>query len=533
MIHMPHPFRFRIIDRLLLAGLTGLFLAAPGQAQEAPTSTEQPLAEVVVDMETANAAWQRGDFALVRQVLAQLAADPGAPLAQYRYGLVLLEGRGGPRDPQAAATWLQKAVDQDHLAASTLLARLYLSGPSAGVPRDPARAAALLAGAAARGDKEAQYYLGLLTRNGDGVPKDETAALNWFLAAAEQQHVEAQYALSQAYSEGQGTPKNTAKALKWLQEAASSGHRDAQFFLALALESGQGVVQNIPQALSWYRRAAEQGHPLSQRLLGTRYLQGDGVEQNLDEALRWLTPAAEAGDPGAMANLGYAYASGTGGGGIDDDAALHWYGRAAEAGVGRAMLVLGTFHETGRGVAVDPARAAALYQQAAAEQTPGAVEQLGHMALAGTFPGAPQDAVPWVAALAKQDVEGAEAWLESHAGAGMRNAQVALGLLRIDQGDAPDAGADLLARAAEAGDTRAQLELGKLYATGNGVALDYVAAHKWLNIAAAQGSSAATEQRDVISNLMTPEQIADAQTAARTFFETARNTPPVTAQGDQ
>lgn len=68
--------------------------------------------------------------------------------------------------------------------------------------------------------------------------------------------------------------------------------------------------------------------------------------------------------------------------------------------------------------------------------------------------------------------------------------------------------------AANAGDRRAMLKLGRLYRQGLGVVQDYVEAHKWLNLAASRGEAAALEQRDALSAQMTPEQIAAAQQMA-------------------
>jgi TPR repeat protein len=524
------------ISRIAFATLLFLPATLPGFAQsappEVPTSNEStPLPE----MAAVEQAWKRGDFVFVRSALLRLATEVGTPLAQYRYGRALLEGRGGPRDLNGAAKWLQKAVDQDHLPATTLLARLHLSAPDE--QRDAATAATLLTSAAARGDAEAQYYLGLLVSAGDGLPKDEAAAVNWFLAAAEQQHVAAQYSLSRAYAKGAGTTENPAKALRWLQEAGSSGHAEAQFYLALAYDRGQGVAENQNEALRWYRAAAEAGHMLSQRILGTRYLQGDGVEKNLNEALRWLNAAAEAGEPGAMSNLGYLYASGTGVE-IDNVAAATWYARAADRGIGGAMLALGRFHETGRGVDQDIVKALALYQQAAAQDTPGATAQLAAMSLVGTLDGliAPQQMVPWMAAEAQDGNADAEAWLSTRAEADMRPAQTALALLQLQRGDAVAGPIALLEQAATAGDPQAQLQLGKLYTIGTGVALDYVLAHKWLNVAAASGVNAAAQQRDLVAKLMTPEHVAEAQTAARIFFDGAAarmSAPQQTEQANQ
>ena len=62
--------------------------------------------------------------------------------------------------------------------------------------------------------------------------------------------------------------------------------------------------------------------------------------------------------------------------------------------------------------------------------------------------------------------------------------------------------------AADAGDRRAMLALGRLYLQGLGVIQDYVEAHKWLNLAASRGEVAALEERDALAAQMTPAQIA-------------------------
>ena len=75
-------------------------------------------------------------------------------------------------------------------------------------------------------------------------------------------------------------------------------------------------------------------------------------------------------------------------------------------------------------------------------------------------------------------------------------------------------------RAAEQGDTRAQVALGSAYAQGIGVVQDYIEADKWLNIAASRAKSA-DELADIarhhnkLTNVMTASQIAEAQKLAR------------------
>ena len=68
--------------------------------------------------------------------------------------------------------------------------------------------------------------------------------------------------------------------------------------------------------------------------------------------------------------------------------------------------------------------------------------------------------------------------------------------------------------AADAGDRRAMLELGRLYRQGMGVVQDYVEAHKWLNLAASRGEAAALEERDALAAQMTLAQVATAQQLA-------------------
>ena len=68
--------------------------------------------------------------------------------------------------------------------------------------------------------------------------------------------------------------------------------------------------------------------------------------------------------------------------------------------------------------------------------------------------------------------------------------------------------------AADAGDRRAMLALGRLYLQGLGVIQDYVEAHKWLNLAGSRGEAAALKERDALAGKMTPAQIATAQERA-------------------
>ena len=71
--------------------------------------------------------------------------------------------------------------------------------------------------------------------------------------------------------------------------------------------------------------------------------------------------------------------------------------------------------------------------------------------------------------------------------------------------------------AADAGDRRAMLELGRLYRMGLGAPQDYELAHMWFNLAASRGEMAALKERNSLAVKMTPQQVAEAQERARAW----------------
>lgn len=67
--------------------------------------------------------------------------------------------------------------------------------------------------------------------------------------------------------------------------------------------------------------------------------------------------------------------------------------------------------------------------------------------------------------------------------------------------------------AADQGFPIAQYNLGLMYANGLGPQ-DYVQAHMWLSLSAAQGSQDAGKNRDIVERSMTATQIAEARKLA-------------------
>lgn len=71
---------------------------------------------------------------------------------------------------------------------------------------------------------------------------------------------------------------------------------------------------------------------------------------------------------------------------------------------------------------------------------------------------------------------------------------------------------------AKNGRADALYNLGLAYSTGQGVGVDFVAAHKWFNLAALRGVDAAKSWRAQISREMNTAQIAEAQRQAREWL---------------
>ena len=74
-----------------------------------------------------------------------------------------------------------------------------------------------------------------------------------------------------------------------------------------------------------------------------------------------------------------------------------------------------------------------------------------------------------------------------------------------------------LEQQASQGDAAAQTNLGSMYGSGQGVPQNYVQAHMWFNLAAAQGNENGKKGRDLVAQMMTPQKIAQAQELARNW----------------
>ena len=83
--------------------------------------------------------------------------------------------------------------------------------------------------------------------------------------------------------------------------------------------------------------------------------------------------------------------------------------------------------------------------------------------------------------------------------------------------------------AANAGDAKAMLALGRLYVQGLGVPQNYVQAHMWFTLAASRFEAEAVKERDALAVRMAPEQVAEAQKQAAAWQPEPAKSPAASA----
>ena len=156
------------------------------------------------------------------------------------------------------------------------------------------RAAAELEQIARQGDPHAQYFMGLLYRDGGLLVPDAEQAKHWLELSA-QELPDAQYVLGKLYLSDEPNIHDPAKGLYWLHQAADSGHEYAAYRLGKEYLAGENISRDTVKAAAYLRQAAEQSNPYAQYLLGKLYLTGEGIPRNENEAQYWFSVAAQNG----------------------------------------------------------------------------------------------------------------------------------------------------------------------------------------------------------------------------------------------
>lgn len=228
-----------------------------------------------------------------------------------------------------------------------------------------------------------------------------------------------------------------------LRPKAEKGDARAQFdlgFLYLFGDFYSHLQADQAKGMYWLRKSLAQGDAQAQDLMGCLLHSGQFLAQDKVEAARLFRMAAEQGDPYAQSNLGYCYLKGEGVA-KDTAEAVGWFRLAAAKGEVKAQRHLGYILETGEG-----------------------------------FPKDCSEAAKWFFNLALiAETDKPSQWPYDYPHSGRSPSQV------------EEMPASAWRKDAEAGDHRAQYELGYCYEQGVGVAHDKIEAVKWYRRSAEGG----------------------------------------------
>jgi TPR repeat protein len=170
-----------------------------------------------------------------------------------------LHGTGTEASVPEALRWLTAAALQGHVPAMVVLGGLLLQHESDD-PDQAREAVDMFRRAAALGNLDAQYNLGVCLRRGLGVAQDDAEAERLYRAAALQGHRSAQLALGSLIEQHATSEADLTEAARWYRLAADAGHPSAMASLAQLYEGGRGVDADRSAALSLYRQALAAGH---------------------------------------------------------------------------------------------------------------------------------------------------------------------------------------------------------------------------------------------------------------------------------
>jgi len=168
-------------------------------------------------------------------------------------------------------------------------------------------------------------------------------------------------------------PSDIATAIKFCKTASASSRR-ALYQLGRAYAANH----QTPEAIAAWRKAADKGSTSAMVELGVLYGTGAGVAKDEAQARKLLERAAHAGNPRGISNL-----AALGGGAAADPAqARSLLAKAGETNA-EAQYQLGLMIADGVGGPKDDVTARALFEKAAAQNHPAALERMGAFALEG------------------------------------------------------------------------------------------------------------------------------------------------------
>ena len=202
------------------------------------------------------------------------AADQGDAGGQYNLGVCYRDGEGVTKDLAEAVKWFRKAADQGDAEAQAKLGYAYCHG--SGVVKDEIEAYAYL-NLVRMTDENVSRNLAILEKDmspdqiaaGQKRTKElqkeiaaklatkyaEFEAFEGCKAKAEKGDRVAQFSLGVCYRDGAGVAKDLVKTVTWFRKAADQGYAKAQFNLGVCYYDGTVVVKDPVEAYAYWNLA--------------------------------------------------------------------------------------------------------------------------------------------------------------------------------------------------------------------------------------------------------------------------------------
>lgn len=200
----------------------------------------------------------------------------------------------------------------------------------------------MLTKVAKRGDKVAQYRLGMRYSTGKAVEQDFKQAAYWIKQSAEAGFDSAQVEFGIAYLGDNNLDvgeKNNEKGIMFLEKAANSGNSTSQYLLAVVYLANKHVPMDLSKAEFWAKKHAENKDEKYSQLacelldeIALKYFRNDNYPKGFELALL----AAEHDYASSQYRVALCYALGQG---VDMDylKADEWMKKAAANGCDEAI----------------------------------------------------------------------------------------------------------------------------------------------------------------------------------------------------
>jgi enhanced entry protein EnhC len=186
------------------------------------------------------------------------AAKSGDPIGQYALARDFLEGRHHSTR-KMGVVWLKKSAKQKFPNAQYKLGLLYLNGQN--IKKDRAKGIDLIAKAAEQNFTPAMVKLAELATK----ESRDSVAKAWYEKAAEEGNVSAMVALAKQYQDPKSSNHDLNQAYEWMLKAAKKGSVVAQQALAQMYQEGQGVAVNEKEAAVWKAKAEQSEKEVDKR----------------------------------------------------------------------------------------------------------------------------------------------------------------------------------------------------------------------------------------------------------------------------